>query len=139
VIDPTEPAEREQLRKDCLRHATKLNGIIDGSGSGSDCVFLYATSGTDPKEEVCREIYPFQLSSSDLKSGVLQSPNSRVFEMTCFAKEVRVEYSLYTDVPHINFFRSKLDISSTRNSNSPIFATFILLFIYMCLYVLVCD
>jgi hypothetical protein len=29
VIDPTDPAEREQLRKDCLRHATGPNGVID--------------------------------------------------------------------------------------------------------------
>jgi len=33
--------------------------------------------------------------------------------MTQFADEVCKEYSLYTDVSDINFFRSKLDISST--------------------------
>jgi len=77
VIDPTDLAKRDQLKKDCLRHATRPNGVIDwraynlglygehlfidlssdssdGSGSGSDCVFLYATSGTNPNEEVCR-------------------------------------------------------------------------------------
>jgi len=82
VIDPTDPAERDQLKKDCVRHATRPNGVIDweaynlglygenlfsdlssdnsdGLGSGSDCVFLYSTSGIDPKEEVCREICPF--------------------------------------------------------------------------------
>jgi hypothetical protein len=35
--------------------------------------------------------------------------------MTGFAEEVRVEYSLYTDVPDINFFRCQLDISYTGN------------------------
>jgi len=67
VIDPTYPTERNQLRNDCLRHATRPNGIIDwevynlglyggnllsdlssdnsdGLSSDSDCVLLYATS-----------------------------------------------------------------------------------------------
>jgi len=138
VIDPTDPAERGQLRKDCLRHATWTNGVIDwevynlglygekilsdlssenndSSGSDSDCVFLSATSGTYRKENVCREICLFQPPSSELRSEVSRSLVSRFREMTCFAEEVRVEYSMYTDVPDINFFRSKLDISSTRN------------------------
>ena len=29
VIDPTNPAERDQLRKDCLKQATRSNGVID--------------------------------------------------------------------------------------------------------------
>jgi len=132
------PAERDQLRKDCLRHATSPNGVIDWEvynlgfygedlfselssdgnddlGSGSDCVFLYASSGTAPKEEVCREICPFHALSSELKNEVLTSSISRLRGMACFAKEVRVEFSLYTDVSDINFFRTKLDISSTGN------------------------
>jgi len=138
VIDPTDPPERDQLKKDFLRHATRPNGIIDweaynlglygknlfsdlssdssdGSGSGSDCLFLNATSGTDPKEEVCQETRPFQLPSSDFESEVSQLSISTELEMTCFADEVRQEYSLYTDVPDIEFFRSKLNISATGN------------------------
>lgn len=34
-------------------------------------------------------------------------------EMAGFAEEVRVEYSLYTNVPDVNLFRSKFNISST--------------------------
>lgn len=66
VISPTNFVERDQLRKECLRHATRQNGFIDweayqlgfyghklfnyvssdidSSGSDSDYVFLYATS-----------------------------------------------------------------------------------------------
>lgn len=29
LVCPTDPAERDQLRKDCLKHATGPNGIID--------------------------------------------------------------------------------------------------------------
>jgi len=29
VINPTDPTERDQLRRDCLRHATKPNSVID--------------------------------------------------------------------------------------------------------------
>jgi len=67
AINPTNPAERDQLKKDCLRHATRSNGVIDweayeialyekplfsdvssessaSSSSDIDCVFLYANS-----------------------------------------------------------------------------------------------
>jgi len=29
VIDPTDPAERDQLRRDCLRHVTGSNNVIN--------------------------------------------------------------------------------------------------------------
>lgn len=70
VLSPTNSEERDRLRRDCLRHATRPNVVIDwevyelglnggglfdelstdsdsdsSDGSDSDCVFLYATSG----------------------------------------------------------------------------------------------
>jgi hypothetical protein len=69
VISPTNSAINDQLKRDCLRNATRLNGLIDwevyelglhghnlfsdlssdsdnsgSSGRDSDCVLLYATS-----------------------------------------------------------------------------------------------
>jgi len=105
VIDPTDHAERGRLRNDCLRHATRPNGVIDwevynlglygeillsdlssdtkdSSGKDSDCVYLSATSGTDHKEDVSQEIRSFQEPSSKLKSEESQ-PSSR--EMMCFS------------------------------------------------------
>jgi len=69
-IYPADPLERAQLRRDCLRHATRPNGLIDweaynssyfghmsisdlssecssDDSDDSDCVFLYATSGKE--------------------------------------------------------------------------------------------
>jgi hypothetical protein len=83
LIHPTDPAERDQLRKECLRHATGPDGIINwdtyylglhgedlfselsgessvNSGSDSDCVFLSATSGTQCKEDDCWDIRAIQ-------------------------------------------------------------------------------
>jgi hypothetical protein len=74
VISPTNSVERDQLKRDCSRHAAWPNGLIDWeayelglhghnlfsdlssdsdnsdcSGSDSDCVFLYANSRTYPR------------------------------------------------------------------------------------------
>jgi len=85
VISPANSSERDQLKRDCLWHATRSNGVIDwevydlglygenlfsdsdsGDNSGSDCVFLYATLGIDPKGEICQEICPDKPSTSSL-------------------------------------------------------------------------
>jgi len=90
LIYPTDPAERDRLKKDCLRHATGPNRIIDWdvynlgfyredlfgdlssessvtSGSDSDCVFLSATSGTNCMEDDFLELCPFQPSPFESK------------------------------------------------------------------------
>jgi len=80
LFPPTNSAEKDKLKRDCLTHATKPNGVIDwevyelglhghnlfsalssdsdsiGSSGSDDCVFLYATSGIDPKVDSCQEI-----------------------------------------------------------------------------------
>jgi len=87
----------------------------DSSGNDSDCVLLYATSGTDPKGEVCQAICPHNPSSSNSECNSSPSVYSGELVMDQFVEEVHHEYSLYTDVPDIDFFRSKLDISATGN------------------------
>jgi hypothetical protein len=133
LIYPTDPAERDQLRKECLRHATGPDGVINwdtyylglqgeklfsdlssessiNSGSDSDCVFLFATSGTNRKEDECLEIYPFQNPSSGLVGG---ESFVRSIGMASFAEEVLVEDSLYVYVSALDLFRSKFNVSST--------------------------
>jgi len=134
VISPTNFSEKDQLKRDCLRHSTRSNGVIDwevydlglygenlfsdsdsGDNSGSDCVFLYATSEIDPKEEVCREICPYNPSLFYPERKELSSSLLDDLEMEQFADEVLQEYSFYTDMPDIDFFWSKHNISSTGN------------------------
>jgi len=90
MIYPTNPAERDELKRDCLKHATMSNGLIDweayeialygnplfsdvssessaSSSSDSDCIFLYATSGTNPKEDLSQGICVSSLSSSKVE------------------------------------------------------------------------
>ena len=138
MIDPNDPTKRDQLSRDCLRQATRPNGLIDwgvyqlglygeklfgdtssgssdNSGSDSDCVFLYATPGTYPKEDICREICPLQpLTSEFIREGT-QSPAFDDSEMSNFADEVLRECSLYSEATVVNFLCSKLNISSTWN------------------------
>lgn len=89
MISPANSSERDQLKRDCLWHATRSNGVIDwevyelgvygenlfsalsidndsSDSSGRDCVFLYATLGIDPKGEICQEICPDKPSTSSL-------------------------------------------------------------------------
>jgi hypothetical protein len=84
VVQPIDPVEKNRLRKECLKHATGTDGMInwdmyyDGllgeelfsdlssessanSGSESECVLLSATSGANRKEDECQEIVRFRL------------------------------------------------------------------------------
>jgi hypothetical protein len=117
LIQPSDPIEKDRLRKECLRHATGPDEIINwdvyyngllgeelfsdlssesgtNSGSDSDCVFLYSTSGTVKKDEFW-EIRPFQDASRGSIRGNL---SSRLIGMSSFAREVLAEDSLYVDV-----------------------------------------
>jgi hypothetical protein len=132
LIQPSDPTEKDRLRKECLKHATGPDRIINwdvyysglfgeelfsdlssesdtNSGSDSDCVFLSATSGTVKKDE-CWEIRPFQDASRGSIGGNL---SSRSIGMSSFAGEVLAEDSLYVDVSVMDSFRSKFDISAT--------------------------
>jgi hypothetical protein len=135
LISPTDPNERDQLRKECLRHATGPDGIIDwdkyyfglhgeelfsdlssdssvDSGRDSDCVILSATPGTQGRQEDFQDNSPPQelLPGSDDEGSFVNS-----VEMVTFADEVRMEESLYIDVSAVDQFRSNFDISATGN------------------------
>jgi hypothetical protein len=135
LVSPTEPAERDQLRKECLRHATRPDGIIDwdkyylglhgedlfsalssnssvNSSRDSDCVFLSATSGTQCKKDDCRDICATQEPSLGSVEG--ESP-VRSLEMVPFAEEVLLEESLFVYVSALDSFRSKFNNSATGN------------------------
>jgi len=87
----------------------------DSSSSNSDCVFLYATPGTYLKEDICQEIFPSQNLASEFTHEEALLPAYVDLEMSNFANEVLRENSLYYEAAVVNFFRSKLNISSTRN------------------------
>jgi len=81
---------------DCLRHATRPNLFSDlssnsdnsdSSGSDSNCVFMYANSGTYPKGEICQVIYLYNPSSSNFVGKVLPLTYSGDFEMEKFAEK----------------------------------------------------
>ena len=88
--------------------------------SNSDCVFLYAKSRTDLKGEFGREICLVKPSSPIFQSKVLTLTRPSEIEITQFAEEVRREYSLYTEEPDVDFFRSKLDISTNGNEEDAV-------------------
>lgn len=133
LVRPIDPVEKNRMRKECLKHATGPDGIInwdtyyDGlfgeelfsdlssessanSGSDSDCVFLSTTSGPNHKEDECQEIRPFQAPLE-----LVGDENAfRSTEMASFAEEVRLEESLFVDVSALDSFRSKFNISATE-------------------------
>lgn len=121
---------------DCLKHATRPNGLIDwdvykfglfghrvlsdlssdsDTSSDSNCVFLYATSGADHKGEVCQKICPYTSSSSYSKGRMLLMTYRCELEMNEFTEEVLQEYLLYLEVATVNLFWSNLDISYIEN------------------------
>jgi hypothetical protein len=135
LICPTDPNERDQLRKECLRHATGPDGIIDwdkyyfglhgeelfsdlssdssvDSGRDSDCVILSATPGTQCRQDDFQDSLPPRelLQGSEDEGSFVSS-----VEMVPFAEEVRMEESLYVDVSAVDLFRSKFDISATES------------------------
>jgi len=120
VISPTDSEGRDKLQRDCLRHATSPNWVIDwdvfqiallchkfsddlssdsssSDGSDSDCVFLYSTLGPIQDKEVCDKELEF------------------IGKMDLFSDEVRNTTSLYNEIGNINIFRSERDISSTSH------------------------
>ena len=133
VIPPANSTERDQFKRDCLRHATRSNGVIDWdayelalhgedlfialssdsdsiSSSDSDCVFLYAKSGTDLKREFGQEICLFTPPPLERQE---ESFLGFELEMESFAEEITSVNSLYVEDDLVNFFRSERDISST--------------------------
>jgi len=125
-IYPADPLERARLQRECLKHATRPNGVIDweaynssyfghmtfsdlSSESGSDdsndsdCVFLYATSG--------KEIVACAKTEMPKRKGVTSSEVESDTEI--FGDDVQSYTSIYSDQAKVNLFRSKNAVSAT--------------------------
>jgi len=125
-IYPADPLERARLQRDCLKHATRPNGLIDwetynssyfghmtfsklSSESSSDnsddgdCVFLYATSG--------KEIVACAETHMSRRKGVISSEVES--DTKFFGDDVQSYTSIYCDQAKVNLFRSKNVVSAT--------------------------
>lgn len=133
VIPHATSTERDQFKRDCLRHATRPNGVIDwdayelalhgkdmfsalsidsdsSSSSDSDYVFLYAKSGTYLKGEFGPEICLFTPPPLEWQEETFLGFE---LEIESFAEKITSINSLYVEKGLVNFFRSEMDISST--------------------------
>jgi len=125
-IYPADPLERAQLRRDCLRHATRPNGLIDWEAydssyfghmtfsnlstesssddyDDSDCVFLYATSG--------KEIVACAEPQMPRRKGVTSSEVESDTEV--FGDDVQSYTSVNCNQAKVNLFRSKNAVYAT--------------------------
>jgi len=124
-IYPADPLERAQLRRDCLRHATRRNGLTDweafdssyfghmtfsdlSSKSGSDdsddsdCIFLYATSG----KEIVARVSPQMMRGRGVTISEVES------DTEIFGDDVQSYTSVYCDHAKVNLLRSKNAVSA---------------------------
>ena len=123
-----DPLERAQLRRDCLRHATRQNSFIDweaydssyfghmtfsdlSSESSSDnsddsiCIFLYTTSG----KEIVARVSPQMMRGRGTALSEVES------DTKTFGDDVQSYTSVYCDQARVNLFRSKNAVSATRH------------------------
>ncbi|RHN67055.1 hypothetical protein MtrunA17_Chr3g0098501 [Medicago truncatula] len=66
-----------------------------------------------PQEQIIRGKFVWRYVPTRLRRLILKYPCE--LEMNEFTEEVLREYSLYLEVAAVNYFRSKLDISSSEN------------------------
>ncbi|RHN65806.1 hypothetical protein MtrunA17_Chr3g0083971 [Medicago truncatula] len=139
VLVPSNPIDRQRLRLQCLKHAKRKNGLIDwevydstyfshmnfsdlssesdfSESDDSDCVLLYSTSGNSLGKE--------NDASSSLKmvrgKGIrLSCPES---DTECFSDDVQRYDSAYNDQAKVDFFRSKILVSSTKREEDIVLA-----------------
>jgi len=125
-LRPSDHLERANLQRDCLRQATRRNGVIDweeydssyfgnmsfsdlsnesdsGDFDDSDCVFLYATSVKEVVDHV----------SPPMSRGKCVHLVGSESNMESFGDDVQSYSSMYCDQERMNFFRSKNAASST--------------------------
>jgi len=118
-LRPTDPLERDNLQRDCLRHVMRRNGVIDweaydssyfghmsfsnlssesdsGDSDDSDCVFLYANSG--------KEVVAHVTLQMTRGKGVTISEVE--FDTENFGDDVQSYTLVYCDQAKVNFFRS---------------------------------
>ncbi|KEH26360.1 hypothetical protein MTR_6g053030 [Medicago truncatula] len=129
-LPPSNPLDRQKLRLQCLKHATRGSGLIDwkvydytyfshmtfsdissesdcSEYDDSDCVLLYSTSG-DPLGQEDVATSPSKMVRG--KGTQLACPKS---DTKCFSDDVQRYESAYKDQSKVNFFRSKILDSST--------------------------
>ena len=125
-IYPSDPLKRARLQRDCLKHASRPNGLIDweaynssyfghvtfsdlssesssDDSDDSDCVFLYATSG--------KEIIACAETQMSRRKGFISSEVESDTEF--FGDDVQSYTSIYCDQAKVNLFRSKNAVSAT--------------------------
>ena len=118
-IYPADPLERAQLWRDCLRHATWQNGLIDWEAydssyfghmsfsdlssksnsddfDDSDCIFLYTTSG----KEIVARVSPQMTRGRGTTISEVES------DTETFGDDVQSYTSVYCDQAKVNLFRS---------------------------------
>ena len=80
----------------------------DSSGSSdSDCVFLYATSGSRRRREICQEICRYIP-----RKEIMRLTHSSDLEMNNFVEEVLQTVSSYVSPSDVTFYKIKKNISS---------------------------
>ncbi|RHN51914.1 hypothetical protein MtrunA17_Chr6g0474441 [Medicago truncatula] len=92
---PSNPLDRQRLRLQCLKHATRKNGLIDST------YFSHMNFSDISSESDCSEY-----DDSDC----------------CFSDDVQRYDSAYNDQAKVNFFRSKLSVSSTKREEDIVLA-----------------
>jgi len=125
-LGPIDPLEKAKLQRDCLRHVTRQNDIIDWEAYGSsyfghmsvsdlssesdsgdyddsDCVFLYSTSG----KEVIAHVIPQMTRAKGVTISEVESDTEN------FGDDVQSYTSIYCDQAKVNLFRSKNVVSAT--------------------------
>ncbi|RHN41169.1 hypothetical protein MtrunA17_Chr8g0363161 [Medicago truncatula] len=128
-VFPSDPLDRQRLRLQCLNHATRKNGLIDwkvydstyfshmtfsdissesdcSDSDDSDCVLLYSTSGDPLGQGKTTTILPKMTSRKEKQLACLE------VDAECFSDDVQRFDSAYNDQSKVDFFRSKIMVSS---------------------------
>ncbi|AES78524.2 hypothetical protein MTR_7g032790 [Medicago truncatula] len=138
-LPPSNPLDRQKLRLQCLKHDTRKNGLIDwkvydstyfshmnfsdissesdcSKSDDSDCVLLYSTSGDSFGKEIV------DISSSNMVPGKSTQLACQESDTECFSEDVQRYESPYNNQAKVNFFRSKLSVSSTKREEDIVLA-----------------
>ncbi|RHN40827.1 hypothetical protein MtrunA17_Chr8g0359141 [Medicago truncatula] len=136
---PSNPLDRQKLRLQCLKHATRKNGLIDwevydstyfshmnfsdissesdcSESDDSDCVLLYSTSGNSLGKEIVANSPSKMVRGKGIRLACHES------DTECFSDDVQRYDSAYNDQAKVNFFRSKLSVSSTKREEDIVLA-----------------
>ncbi|KEH33519.1 hypothetical protein MTR_3g045050 [Medicago truncatula] len=138
-LSPSDPLDRQKLRLQCLKHAARKNGLIDwevydstyfshmnfsdissesdcSESDDIDCVLIYSTPGDSFGKEIV------DISSSNMVCGKSVQRACQESDTECFSDDVQRYESTYNDQAKVNFFRSKLLVSSTKREKDIVLA-----------------